>query len=311
MSVATLEGLDAEQKAVLELLLARGRTYESVADVLDTGEAAVAELAHEALIELTPVSSESVSQGDRGAIGNWILGQATRAEADDAKSAVQRSRAAHEWAASLIDALDGIAKRGRLPELPALRSGRDGGRAAAGMPSRPWLAGAAAAGAALALLVALVLGAFSSDNGGSGSKSTSTNAAAAPAQPKLERQGQFTGARGETVKNGIAAVYDQGGKKMLVLQLQLTPNKKTDAYEVWLVAGQNDVRGVGVQVTDANGVLQGAAQLPKDYTHFPTVLISREKTNTQPKAPTTVVATAALAAPPANSQQQPQQPTTP
>ena len=70
---------------------------------------------------------------------------------------------------------------------------------------------------------------------------------------------------------------------------------------VWVLA---DDRGpdrklgaIGVRVTDSNGVLQGAATIAKDYGKYGSVVLSREKVDTSPSKPTTIVARAPLAAP--------------
>ncbi|MET0762966.1 MAG: sigma factor-like helix-turn-helix DNA-binding protein, partial [Thermoleophilaceae bacterium] len=130
--MATFDQLGPEERAVLELLLKRGRSYTSVAEMLDLKEERVAELAHAALADLTPVTSEAVEELDRGAIGNWVIGQATRGEAADARAALSREGAARAWAGSLLDALDGVASAGILPELPELERGGRARKAAGG-----------------------------------------------------------------------------------------------------------------------------------------------------------------------------------
>ena len=52
-----------------------------------------------------------------------------------------------------------------------------------------------------------------------------------------------------------------------------------------------------MRVTDSTGLLQGAAQIDKGYAKYGSVVLSREKTNTTPTKPTTIVARAPLAAP--------------
>jgi hypothetical protein len=287
----SLEGLEPEQRAVLELLLARGRSYAFVAGALDLDDEDVEQKAHDALRELTPVTSPRVGALDREAIGNLVLGQATAAQKSEAHAALARPSAAREWAASLLDSLDGVAKPGALPELPPIQRGPGG----SGL--RP---PARVLAAALAVLIAAAAGAYalgrSGDSGGGKGSAAAGKTTTAAAQPKVEKQGQFVASRGETA-TGAAVVYDQGGAKTLAVQAQVKESTKTDSYEVWLYNSDTDLRPVGVRVTDANGVLQGAAQVPKDYSKFRSVVLSREKTNTSPKKPTTIVARAPLAAP--------------
>ena len=85
--------------------------------------------------------------------------------------------------------------------------------------------------------------------------------------------------------------------KTLAVQAQLPLNDKTNAYEVWLYNSDSDLQALGVRVTDSNGLLQGATQIDKNYAKFDSVVLSREKVNTAPAKPTTIVARAPLAAP--------------
>jgi len=283
----SLEGLEPEQQAVLELLLARERSYAFVAGALDLDEDDVAQTAHDALRALTPLTSPRVSALDREAIGNLILGQASAAQAAEARGALKRPSAAREWAASLIDQLQDFAKPGTLPDLPPIQRAPAGTRL-----SRLVLGGAAAVLVAVAVVAFLIGG-----GGGGGDTKTVTAASTAKApQRTVEKQGQFAGANG-TKAEGVAAVVDQGGTKTLVVQAQVPKNGKNDAYEVWLYNSDTDLRPLGVNVTDANGVLQGAARVDKDYTKYGSVVLSREKTSTAPTKPTTIVARAPLAAP--------------
>lgn len=284
----SLEGLEPEQRAVLELLLARERSYSFVAGALDLDEDDVAQTAHDALRVLTPVTSARVGALDRESIGNLILGQASSAQTAEARTALKRPSAAREWAASLLDQLDDVAKPGTLPELPPLQRGPAGSR-----PPRLVI------GAAAAVLVVVAVAAYligNSGGGGSRNASASTNTAAQAPKAKVEKEGRFVAAKGQQA-SGAAIVYDQGGAKTLAVQAQLPENGKTDAYEVWLYNSDSDLRAIGVRVTDSNGLLQGAAQIDKDYAKFTSVVLSREKTNTSPTKPTTIVARAPLAAP--------------
>jgi hypothetical protein len=236
------------------------------------------------------VTSARVGALDREAIGNLILGQATSSQAAEARGALKRPGAAREWAASLIDQLDDVARPGTLPELPPIQRGPARAR-----PSRVMIGGAAAVLIAVAVAAYLIGNAGGSDGGAKNASDATTTAAQAP-QAKVEKQGQFVAAKGEKA-SGAAIVYDQGGAKTLAVQARLPENGKNDAYEVWLYNSDTDLLPLGVRVTDSNGLLQGAAQVDKDYAKYGSVVLSREKTNTAPKKPTTIVARAPLQTP--------------
>ncbi|MEA2480553.1 MAG: hypothetical protein QOJ07_2475 [Thermoleophilaceae bacterium] len=311
--MTAFDQLAPEGRAVLELVLKRGRSYAKVADMLDMRAADVAELAHEALEDLTPVSSRGVDGEWRGAVGNFVLGQTTRGEEAEARDWLRRSEAARTWALSLVDVLTGVAKDGVLPEITDIKPERTRPARKAVPVDRRLTAGLGALAAALAIALIVSLASGGGDDKKSGGSSAAAAAAAptgaaaasgapgatgaqgAQATPKAESQGTLKPEPGETA-TGPAGIYAQGTRKILVVQAKLQPvNVKTEAYEVWLWNSNADVQPIGVQGTDSKGVMQGAAELPKNYAHFKNVVVSREKTGTSPKAPTHLVARAALA----------------
>ena len=106
--MATLDQLAAEQRAIIELVLQRGRSYEDLADMLAMPQQRVRQLAREALIELAPVSAKRVEAERRGQLADFVLGQQSTAEQVATQTHLRRSEAGRAWTSSLVDSLAGL-----------------------------------------------------------------------------------------------------------------------------------------------------------------------------------------------------------
>src|SRR5215208_280378 len=116
--MATFDQLSADQRAVVELLLQRGKSYDELAELLGMPEDRVRELARDALVTLTPVTAEQVESDWRGQLADYVLGQQTGPEATATKGHLRRSEAARAWTRSLLDSLETLYENG-LPQVPA------------------------------------------------------------------------------------------------------------------------------------------------------------------------------------------------
>ena len=286
--MATLDKLSAEQRAIIELVLQRGKSYAELSDLLAMPEDRVRDLARDALVSLSPVSAKKVEDDWRGQLGDYVLGQQTGPEATATRGHLRRSEGARTWARSLLDSLDSLYEGG-LPTIPdgdraarreraPRRRDREEEEAAAAAPAgelspearsavrrRRQRGGALVALGVLALVVLVwPVGLLTGDD-----KSSSTsNTANAVSQP-----GSSKG-----VPAGIAIVASRDGKRQVIVQAaSLPPNKPRQAYEVWLYNSPKDARSLGAQVTDQRGTFQGAGPLPTDYQHFQFIDVSREK----------------------------------
>src|SRR3954447_14148457 len=115
--MATFDQLPAEQRAIIELVVARGRSYDALADVLQVSTERVRELAREALVELSPVSARRVDGQWRSRVADYLLGQQAGREAAATRDHLAGSEAARTWALSLLDALD-MLFGDEVPEIP-------------------------------------------------------------------------------------------------------------------------------------------------------------------------------------------------
>ena len=116
--VATFDQLPAEQRAIIELVVARGRSYDALADVLQVSPQRVRELAREALVELSPRTGKRVDPEWRGQVADYMLGQQSSAESTATQAHLKRDETSRTWALSLLDALDMLFENGNLPTVP-------------------------------------------------------------------------------------------------------------------------------------------------------------------------------------------------
>src|SRR5215212_1315582 len=134
--MATFDQLPAEQRAIIELVVTRGRTYDALAEVLQVPASRVRELAIDALVELSPVTGGRVDPQWRPQVADYVLGQQSGAEPTATQSHLRRSEAARTWALSLLDSLETLypnADRPTIPEPDASGRGKRGDGAGPGV----------------------------------------------------------------------------------------------------------------------------------------------------------------------------------
>ena len=125
--MGSLDTLPPDQRAVLDLVLQRGRSYDDIARLLAIDRAAVrarALAAFEAIGPDTGIAPES-----RALITDYLLGQLPDRVAEQTRERLADSPYDRAWARVLASELGPVASK-PLPEIP------DGSRAAGGTPSR-------------------------------------------------------------------------------------------------------------------------------------------------------------------------------
>jgi hypothetical protein len=294
--MASYDQLSAQQRAIVDLILKRGQSYDQLADTLGMPETRVRELARDALTSLAPVSAAEVDDGWRAQIADYLLGQQAAPEAASTRGHLRRSEAARGWSRSVLDSLEHLYPKGELPTIP---SGDDGPEPKAkeakpprerkpATPREPLTPEAAAivrrrriagiAAAAVALLFVLLIWPVGLLTGGDGD---SADAVAGPCgeDAKAGSVGQVVL---EPVKRaaaaaGVAQVTNTGGACEVRIVAKLPRASKGQAYEVWLYNSADDARSLGAQVTDNKGNFAGAAPFPADYKRYQYLEITREK----------------------------------
>jgi Anti-sigma-K factor rskA/Sigma-70, region 4 len=270
--MATFDQLSAEQRAIVELVLQQGKSYEELSGMLGMPETRVRELARDALVELAPVTANGVEEDWRGQLADYVLGQQAGPEATATKGHLRRSEPARSWTRSLLDSLEQLYPNGSLPAIPEGERGRATRRAApppeqaadrepgADAVRRRRLLAAAGVAAALVLAAVLVwpVGVLmGGDDGGGGDRSRAAGTSG----------GGQDGASAQT--RGQAIIARQTGRpQIIVTATGLPPSTQRSAYQVWLYNSEQDRKSIGAQVTDAQGNLQAGGPLPSNYQQY-------------------------------------------
>jgi hypothetical protein len=122
--VATFDQLPADQRAIIELVVKRGRTYDSLSEMLGMPTTRVRELAQDALTQLAPHTADRVDPDWRAQVADYALGQQSGPESAATQGHLRRSEAARAWLLSLMDSLDQLYANGSRPEVPEPEAGR-------------------------------------------------------------------------------------------------------------------------------------------------------------------------------------------
>lgn len=283
--MGSLDSLPADQRAVLQLVLQRGRSYDDIAKLLSIDRAAVRQRALGALDALGPETG--VPAESRALITDYLLGQLPPSVSETTRDRLAESPADRAWARVVASELTPMAT-GPLPEIPveatrsepvaasvpvaahddgddvASRIGLPGGEPPPERRSSR-RGGALVLGlAALAVVVAVVLIVVLS--GGSSSK-PSTQASTTPPTTTAAAGSTGTSTTGSTTSTtatkviaqinltppessskaaGIAEILQQGTTHGIAIVAQgVTPNTKHDAYAVWLYNSAADAQLLG------------------------------------------------------------------
>lgn len=258
-------------------------------------------MAREALTRLSPVSAAAVDDDWRDQLADYLLNQQGGPEATATRGHLRRSEAARGWARSIEDSLDHLYENGNAPVIPEPEAGGNGGggvrmprrrrskadadtevRGGAGLSPearsavkrRRLIAGGAVALVALLAVLVWPIGLLTGDDDdGGGSDQAAAAESRVVGQFVLRPQGAARG----TNAVGAGVVAEQDGNLQMIVQAQLPVSKEGEAYEVWLYDSRTNAVSLGAQVTNRQGVLQGRAELPRNFANYTFFDISREK----------------------------------
>ena len=118
--MASIDALPADQRAVLELVLRRGRTYDEIAQLLSIDRAGVRQRALSALDALGP--DAGVPAERRALITDYLLGALPPRVTEQVRNRLAQSPAERAWARVIASELEPVSAR-PLPEIPAGPSG--------------------------------------------------------------------------------------------------------------------------------------------------------------------------------------------
>jgi hypothetical protein len=113
--MSSLDSLPGDQRAVLQLVLGRGRSYDEIARLLSINPVAVRERALTAFDALGPQTK--VSAPHRAMITDYLLGQLPEGDLDEVRDLLAESPGERAWARVISSELTSVAGH-PLPEIP-------------------------------------------------------------------------------------------------------------------------------------------------------------------------------------------------
>jgi hypothetical protein len=300
-----LDQLPPDQRAVLQLLLKQGKSYDEIASLLRIDRSAVQARAHEALDALGPEDAADLPPARQNEIADYLLGQQDASQQQATRTSLEGSAPGRAWARVVSSELRELSP-GALPEIPAegaaeldeafdaleaRKAARDEHERSSKLGGVLLLVGL---GIAIAVALVLVL------NGGDDKKatgpvgggttttqaSTSTNTATTP---QVEAQINLFPPSGAKKPLGVANVVTQQGQRGIALVGQDMPATGGKfAYAMWLTSASAAKRLGFFPAVKANGRMQGFVLAPADFANYTKLVVTRE-TQKDPKTPGRVV----------------------
>ena len=298
--MARFETLPADQKAVLQLLLKQGKTYDDLSGLLRTTPEAVRDRALTALDAIGPEDPGGLSPERQDEIADYLLGQQSASGRASTREFLEGSASGRAWARAVAGELRDLAPDA-LPDIPADTVEQDEAydalqarrrvRSENQKKSRVGgyvLLGALAIGLTLVvLLLAGAIGGDDDDGGGDGGATTT----ATTGQPVVEAQINLEAAREGSDALGVANVVSQEGQRAIAVIAQGLP--ASPRYAVWLYTSPSQAQFLGFAPPvessgEAAGRLQGLAGLPENASSFKELVVTRERVD-RPTKPGTIV----------------------
>ncbi|MFL5860218.1 MAG: RNA polymerase sigma factor [Solirubrobacteraceae bacterium] len=320
--MSSLDSLPGDQRAVLELVLGRGRSYDEIARLLSIKPSAVRERAQIALDAIGPHTDLALEQQQQ--IADYLLGQLPEGEAARVRDLLADSPAGRAWARAVSSELTNVASDRPMPAIPAEpersepvaappRTVAASGATPVGGPRSSRLGGALVI---LAVLIAAGAGLFFVLRGGhsntSAASATTTASTSTPAagvatsatasttsstatSAKVVAQINLTPPTSDRHSNaaGIAEVLNEGTTDGVAIVAQNVPPNSTkppNAYAVWLYNSPTDAKILGFvnPGVGKTGRLSTAGTLPSNASHYKHLVVTVE-TTASPKAPGAVI----------------------
>ncbi len=284
-----LDRLPPDQRAVLSLVLDRGKSYAEVAELLGIPENTVRDRAHMALDALA--EDVAAPGGSRTGSGRSAMpgAQSRPGERPGAPGATAASRS------TAAGAGPGPARAGTGASSAPPPRPRESRSPQASAGSRR--AGALLLGAIVVVIVVVVV-LVSSGGGGKGSAPTTTAAGTtttgtgtsststtSATKPKLDSTIRLSSPEQSTSANGVAYVLSDGSRHAFYVSAQGLPPSTGFFYAVWLYNSPSNAEPLGrASSVSSNGRMQGGNPLPNNAGNYAKFIITRE-TSSHPSQP--------------------------
>lgn len=293
--MARVEELPADQKAVLQLLLKQGKSYDELAALLRLDATGVRDRALDALDALGPQDAAGLSSERQDEISDYLLGQQSASQRAATRSFLEGSAAGRAWARVVAGELRPLAGDA-LPEIPAegaevdeafdALQARKAAREERAKSSR--LGGfLVLGGLGIAVAVGLVLLLGGGDDDSTPSRASTTAAQTTTTGPKVDAQINLAAETEGSKALGVAQVLSQDGQRALAVTGQ--DLQESSRYVVWLYNSPSDAQFLGfAPPVGKDGRLSGLAGLPEDASKYKQLVVTREKVD-RPQRPGTIV----------------------
>jgi hypothetical protein len=271
--------LPPDQRAVLSLVLDRGKSYAEVAALLSIPETTVRERAHAALDALARAGESPVlTASPRAAAGP---------AADLAAHAAQPARAP----AAGREPPAPPPARAPSPNGPSRPSSRRGGALL--------LAGILVAAIVVVIVLSSGGGGKGSPTGGGSSTTASTGSTASSgagsASAKIDNKIALTPLEPESKALGEAYVLSDGSRHAFYVAAKSLPASQGFFYAVWLYNSPSSAAPLGrAPAVGSNGRLEGGGPLPSNAADYAKLIVTRE-TSTHATHPGSIVLSGAFA----------------
>jgi type II secretory pathway pseudopilin PulG len=251
--------LAPDQRAVLELVSRRGRSYGELSELLGIPERDVRARADAGLRALAGEPAPGV---DSGRITDWLLGQQPDGDAARTRALVDRDAPSREWAGEAAARLEALGAEA-VPEVPAGDAPPEDATATAtgGERSSSRLGGALLLGAlavVVAGILALVLLVLPGDGDQDSQAADQQRARAEQAQQEqaaTEAQGGgndiLLSGPGDSPARGVMRLFPQeGGTVQFAIAAEnVPPNRGREVYAIWFTRDGGDARRLGYTQT--------------------------------------------------------------
>jgi hypothetical protein len=304
--MASPDSLNDRQRAILQLLLRKGKSYEDLAVLLKIEPSGVRTRARAAVAALGPDSS-AIGTERRDEICDYLLGQQTALQRAATAEYLQGSSAGRSWARAAATALAPLGGEA-LPDIPAEReevadapdrrsAGEEEVKRSSKLGTRLLLGGV---GVILGIAVILAIGLGGGDDRGSTAAATTTtpvNVQTTPTGDKFQVVAQGTLAPPKNVESrakgqvAIVRFPDNNQFRLAVQATGLRPiSARGSAYGVWLYTSADKKQFLGFPdaTVGRDGRLETVSDLSPETPAYAAVLVTRERAD-KPTRPGAVV----------------------
>jgi hypothetical protein len=304
-----IDDLPADRRAVLQLLLKQGKSYDDLASLLRIEPETVRERARDALDRLgvTGAGIPELDMAEQDEIADYLLGQQSASERAATRDLLETSAPGRAWARVVSGELRDLAGD-QLPEIPSERAevdeafgaleARKEARERQAKSSR--LGGVlllAAVGVAVAFLIIFVIsgnddeGAGSDSAGATAAETTGTTTTAGGQQ--VLGQVNLNAVSGSANPKALAAVTlvaADGGVSMVFQGQDIPPNARGNVYALWVATAENAARLGFTPRVGKRGRLRFQGNIPTDIdlSQFQAMILTRE-TTADPKTPGKII----------------------